>query len=108
MPICAEPGCPTVVVRGYCAAHARRSWERSQPVPRIRGRRLQRLRARLFREHPLCVQCYAEGRVTVATIRDHIVPLAEGGPDDETNVQPLCQSCSDVKTSQESKHGRGL
>jgi 5-methylcytosine-specific restriction protein A len=46
------------------------------------------------------------GRVRVASIRDHIVPLAEGGRDDESNVQPLCEECSDAKTIEESKRGR--
>jgi len=71
----------------------------------MRGRRLQRARAQLFDEHPLCVQCQAEGRVTVACIRDHIVPLAEGGTDDRANVQPLCQRCSDLKTQREAARG---
>ena len=44
--------------------------------------------------------------MTVATIRDHVVPLAEGGEDDEENVQPLCQDCSDAKTREESKRGQ--
>jgi 5-methylcytosine-specific restriction endonuclease McrA len=35
------------------------------------------------------------------------VPLAEGGPDAPTNVQALCQDCSDAKTEIESRRGRG-
>jgi len=64
------------------------------------------MRNRLFNEQPLCVLCMKEGRTTVATIRDHIIPLAEGGPDDETNEQPLCQACSDAKTAVEAQRGR--
>jgi 5-methylcytosine-specific restriction protein A len=71
----------------------------------MRGRALQRARARLFDESPLCVQCQADGRVSVAVIRDHIVPLAEGGTDDRANVQALCQACSDLKTQREAKRG---
>jgi 5-methylcytosine-specific restriction protein A len=70
---------------------------------RVRGRKLQRLRARLFDQQPLCVHCQAQGRVTRAVIRDHIVPLFEHGPDRESNVQPLCQTCSDIKTAEEAK-----
>jgi 5-methylcytosine-specific restriction endonuclease McrA len=44
--------------------------------------------------------------VRLATIRDHIVPLAEGGQDIESNVQPLCQTCSDIKTQAEAARGR--
>jgi 5-methylcytosine-specific restriction protein A len=65
------------------------------------------MRRALFAEHPLCVVCERQGRVTVATIRDHIVPLAEGGTDAPTNIQALCQMCSDAKTAQEAKRGGG-
>jgi 5-methylcytosine-specific restriction protein A len=85
---------------------AMKTWGSSQPVPRTRGRRLQRLRKRLFDQHPLCVLCEAQGRATTATIRDHVIPLAEGGRDDETNVQALCRECSDAKTGEDSKRGR--
>jgi 5-methylcytosine-specific restriction protein A len=44
--------------------------------------------------------------LTIATIRDHVIPLAEGGRDDESNVQPLCQACSDAKSQRESKRGQ--
>jgi 5-methylcytosine-specific restriction protein A len=73
---------------------------------RIRGRQLQRMRDRLFRKQPLCVVCLDQGRTTMATIRDHVIPLAEGGRDDETNEQPLCQACSDTKTHAEAQRGR--
>jgi 5-methylcytosine-specific restriction protein A len=43
--------------------------------------------------------------VQVATIRDHIVPLAEGGLDAESNIQALCQACSDAKTETEARRG---
>ena len=41
------------------------------------------------------------------TIRDHIVPLMEGGTDVPENIQPLCQACSDRKTQAEAQRGRG-
>lgn len=88
---------------GYCMKHARPAWTET---PRIRGSKLQRLRKQLFDRFPLCVMCQAVGRVTMATIRDHVVPLAEGGTDDEGNVQALCQSCSDLKTAAEQNRGR--
>lgn len=82
-------------------------WTSSQgpPLPRIRGRALQRIRARLFTRKPWCVLCPKRGTRNLATIRDHIIPLAEGGRDDETNEQGLCQTCSDLKTREESARG---
>jgi len=75
------------------------------PIPRIRGRALQRLRARLFARHPWCQLCPKRGTHNRATIRDHIIPLGEGGRDDESNTQALCQACSDLKTRDESARG---
>jgi 5-methylcytosine-specific restriction protein A len=62
----------------------------------------------LFRAEPWCRACKAKGLLSLATIRDHITPLAEGGPDVTSNTQPLCQACSDAKTRQESKRGRSI
>ena len=55
---------------------------------------------------PLCVHCSAEGRVTLGVIRDHVVPLAEGGAEHRDNTQLLCADCHRVKT--ESERLRGL
>ena len=59
----------------------------------------------LFRTQPWCRHCLARGAYILATIRDHVVPLAEGGREDETNVQALCQICSDAKTATEAQRG---
>jgi len=103
---CNEPGCGAIVPAGRCELHARPAWHHAAPTARVRGRRLQRMRSALFAEQPLCVACRAEGRTTVATIRDHIVPLEEGGADIESNCQALCQEHSDIKTARESARGR--
>ena len=96
-----------MVPKGYCPTHAKADWRgNGQPPARIRGRKLQRLRSQLFNRDPLCVMCKAQGKVTIATIRDHVVNLQTGGRDDESNVQALCQACSDTKTQAESLRGR--
>jgi 5-methylcytosine-specific restriction protein A len=91
-----------------CPLHPVVAWRSVVPpsVTRITGRRLQALRYALFRRQPLCVQCLKDGRSTVATIRDHIQPIAEGGADDDANTQALCQRCSDAKTNEEAARGR--
>ena len=104
--ICTHPGCYERVTSGRCEAHSRPAWTKAQPTVRIRGWQLQRLREQLFAHEPLCRICRAAGVVTPATVRDHVVPLFEGGRDDESNVQALCQSCSDAKTQAESKRGQ--
>jgi 5-methylcytosine-specific restriction enzyme A len=66
---------------------------------RIRGRKLIERRALWFMQHPLCVMCKREGRVSMATELDHIVALANGGKDDETNLQGLCADHHRIKTN---------
>jgi 5-methylcytosine-specific restriction protein A len=91
--------------RLYCTDHKRPAWQKRVPTPRIRGRKLQRERKRLFTEQLWCVHCLKEGKCTLPMIRDHIVPLAEGGEDVYENTQPLCQVHSDAKTQQEALRG---
>ena len=87
---------------------ARKPWQGTKPSKRvITGRALQKARAKLFERDPLCAECKRQGRVTIATIRDHVVNLAAGGLDIEENTQGLCQACSDAKTAKEAQAGRG-
>lgn len=90
-----------------CAALQRTAWDGNNANKRLyKGRTLQRERERLFNSNPLCVECERQGRVTVATIRDHIIPLAEGGKDVPENIQGLCAACHNKKTIKESKRGK--
>lgn len=105
---CTHKGCRRLVRdgSGRCADHPREPWVRVIPVKRITGRRLQAMRASLFSRNPLCVECQKVGRVAPATQRDHIVPLAEGGADDETNEQGLCDECHETKSLAEALRAR--
>ena len=82
-------------------------WRSSEgpPIPRVRGRQLQLLRARLFARQPWCQLCPKRGTRNRSTIRDHVVPLAEGGADVESNVQAICADCNRIKTREESARG---
>ena len=102
--VCSIPKCTTPL---NCTQHQVEAWRtRDRPiVTRIRGRELQRRRRALFARNKWCVHCADMGRQTLATIRDHIVPLAEGGSEDDTNIQGLCLDCSDRKTETESLRG---
>ncbi|MEZ2293083.1 HNH endonuclease [Variovorax sp. RCC_210] len=64
------------------------------------------MRAALFQRQPLCEVCERLGLVTVATIRDHRTPLAEGGADDATNEQAICAPCHEGKSLGEALRGR--
>ena len=58
-------------------------------------------RRRILNRDRTCRHC----RKHPATIADHIVPVAEGGTDDERNGQGLCAPCHDVKTKAERLRG---
>ena len=91
---------------GRCEKHQRPAWQKKPTaVKRVTGRKLQQLRAELFRSEPLCRECVKHGVVRVATERDHIVPLEEGGADAPDNVQPLCVECHDAKSKAECARG---
>lgn len=105
---CSHPGCG-VLVRdgtGRCPKHPKQSWaKKPTAAKRITGRRLQQLRKELFEREPLCRPCYRQGHVVVATMRDHILALEEGGQDVEGNVQPICAECHDAKSKAERARG---
>lgn len=72
-------------------------------TPRTRGRAWMRTRAKWLTANPLCVMCEQHGRVRAATEVDHIVRLADGGKDDDSNYQSLCYDCHKAKTADEAK-----
>lgn len=87
--------------------HPRPAWlKNAGTTKRVTGRRLQQMRAAMFAADPLCAECKRHGRVTLATVRDHIKPLAEGGADSDDNAQGLCLDCHDEKTLAEALRGR--
>jgi 5-methylcytosine-specific restriction protein A len=106
---CTQPGCSVLVEAGQggrCGGHARQPFRSaSHTVERIRGTHLQRLRKELFDRQPLCVLCEKAGRVTIATIRDHIVALSDGGTEDAANTQALCHACNEDKRRHEIARG---
>lgn len=83
-------------------------WAKAHGVPRRAGSWLVKQREQLFRAEPFCRKCAENNVRTMATIRDHIIPLGEGGTDDPSNIQPLCTPCSDAKTKQEGRRALGL
>lgn len=105
---CRHPGCPELTEDRYCPAHRKelsREYNKSnRPYQKFYNTtRWQRLRKRFLLEHPLCVECERLGRITPATVVDHIKPH-EGNPEmfwDEDNVQSLCKPCHDSKTARE-------
>jgi len=44
--------------------------------------------------------------VSEATVPDHIVPLAKGGSDDDSNIRCLCADCHKARTAEQFGHRR--
>lgn len=61
----------------------------------------RKLRALVFLRQDGCCACCPTKLHLKRWILDHITPLEEGGADDETNLQAICEPCSTVKTSRE-------
>lgn len=89
--------------------------------PRIYGSKWDRARLTFLQAHPLCVMCSEQGRVTAATVVDHIIPhklkeaLCSGDREaiakaqllfwDKTNWQPLCKQHHDSTKQRMEKSG---
>jgi 5-methylcytosine-specific restriction protein A len=105
---CRQPGCPELVVTGYCDTHAkpaaqqRERW-RGSASSRGYDSAWQNIREQaLKRDRYLCLHCLDNDRVTPAIDVDHIIPfvsLADPLRLDITNLQSLCRPCHRVKTS---------
>ena len=100
---CRFPGCPNLCDHGvYCNDHSDYSADhlRGNAAERGYGGKWRNARARFLRKHPLCVKCRENGKLTPATVVDHIIPQ-RGDPVlfwDENNWQPLCRDCHGEKT----------
>ena len=96
---CSYPGCGRLIDGRYCNEHRQtteRQYNRYIRDPNTNkryGRAWKKFRARFLLQHPLCEQCRSEGRLTAAEEVHHILPLANGGTNDENNLVALCKSC---------------
>ena len=62
------------------------------------------------RDCGLCQACRRQGRVSLGRVVDHIIPLWNGGSDEDENKELLCHPCHDAKTAREAaqRAGRAL
>lgn len=74
-------------------------------TPRLRGRAGQAQRTRrLKRTQGLCEDCTTQGRTEVAHVVDHIIPLAKGGSDEDSNTRNLCHYHHALRTAEQFGH----
>ena len=96
---CRHPGCSALSDRVYCEVH-RPLYARENAAARGYDGRWKQARKAYLRQHPLCVACMRCGKLTPATVVDHITPH-RGDMQlfwDKENWQPLCKDCHDHKT----------
>ncbi|HFI0610336.1 TPA: HNH endonuclease [Streptococcus suis] len=105
---CKQKGCPNLVPYGqkYCDNHkANHQLDAKSTKAKGYNAKWNKARLRYLKVHPLCVQCNAKGRLTKATVVDHITPH-RGDQElfwDQSNWQALCKSCHDRKTQTEDR-----
>lgn len=76
------------------------------------GRVWRRLRKQIFeRDNYLCQICETKDKLTPVTLHgklhgvcDHIKAVSQGGTDEPSNLQTICQACDKIKTQQESQY----
>ena len=96
---CSYTGCGKLTDGRYCDEHEQiiehqyNRYLRDPDTNKRYGRAWKKLRARFLLLHPLCEQCKSEGKLTAAEEVHHILPLANGGTNDERNLMTLCKSC---------------
>lgn len=126
---CAYQGCPRLTHGYYCDEHqslvdeqrkayyrehrheSDREYERTRRDPTT-ARRYNRtwrvIRNKYIRAHPLCEECLRLGRAVPAEHVHHIIPLADGGTSDASNLMSLCKEChSRIHMEMRKRGGRG-
>lgn len=100
--ICSSPECAEYQP---CPIHAPKPFESSRRrTYTVSGWEQQRRAKRiLYRDEGVCHICHRPG----ATIVDHVIPLEEGGPDNDDNLAPIHREpCHRIKSAEEAKRGR--
>lgn len=98
---CSVPGCRALTRERYCAEHAAsepRRYEQARGSASRRGydKAWRQARRRVLRRDPFCRW---PGCDQPSAEVDHVVPLAAGGGDDESNLQGLCKEHHSRKTA---------
>ena len=92
------------------SAEVKRELDRQRPSAARRGYdgRWRRAREQYLAEHRWCAHCLAEGRLTRATVVDHVRP--HRGDQrlfwDRGNWEPCCKPCHDRKSVADGRWGR--
>ena len=107
---CGYPGCPELTDGRYCEKHKKQAaqeynrYQRNPDTYKRFGYRWRKVREAYISKHPLCELCEQQGRLVPAEEVHHIKPWAEGGGDEDDNLQSLCTSCHSRLTLAETRN----
>lgn len=98
---CRYPGCTDFAEDGeqYCPKHKKLmekhydDFTRGYNGHKRYGSQWRKIRTRYVHKHPFCEECLKHGRYVLVEEVHHIVPISEGGTNDESNLMSLCRSC---------------
>ena len=88
---------------GACPQRQPRIDTRPHATARGYDGRWQRIRAIKRARDPLCEWCKEAGRVVIAELVDHYIPLAAGGTHADENLVSMCRPCHGLKTEQDKR-----
>jgi 5-methylcytosine-specific restriction protein A len=78
------------------------AWSKESASSRGYGSAWRKLRNRIMqRDNELCQVCIKRNLLTKAREVDHILSKADGGTDDESNLQSICLACHSRKSIEE-------
>lgn len=119
---CNYIGCKNLVKKGYCEEHKQYETTKFRNKNRKshswynltfwRGsKNIVGLRQKKLKSNPLCEYCEEKGKLTPATVVDHVVDFLSGETEAEQwelfididNFKSSCQSCHNFKTSKTNK-----
>lgn len=108
---CKEYRCrnPKTSRSSYCAEHGGEVSDKVKANNKLYAQAAwSKIRTRQLSKQPLCARCYTEGKVTAATVVDHVFPHRRDAAAFKVNLfQSLCAPCHSLKTQDENR-GRYL
>lgn len=113
---CKVPGCPGLTRSKYCDKHTHLEERDKQAAQEYYNKNIRNADSQKFYEstawrylrklklqrNPMCETCYAEGKITLAKMVDHIIEIRDGGAVlDIENLSSICHACHNKKTAKE-------
>lgn len=97
---CPHTGCTRSLP---CPLHPRDRWaEGASGYERDGWAWAETVKRVLARDRFVCYVCLLD----VAVTADHVIPVAEGGSSDDSNVAAICARCHAIKSQAEALRGR--